>query len=401
MSRVRFVLAAALLVGACRNTGDAGKAPPVAPDAHPAHAAPADHAVLARVFVELLGRREFDDALLRLAPEAKAGLTSAQLQQLWDAELGGLGPFASIAGETVLPDRVVVHARLAHGTIAVDLAFGTGGDRIAHFTVEPADSYEAPAYVDDARFEARDVAVGDGARALPGTLLVPTGAGPFPAVLLVGDEGPLDRDEASGGARPLRDLAEGLASRGVAVLRWEKRTFGAHLVAVHEKPDQLTISDEYLDDVAAAIALARATPGIDPARVWVLGHALGGWLAPRIIALHPELAGAIALGAPSRPPEDVFATDAAQAARVKSASLDEKTAPDLLPRGIPARWWLSLRGYDPLAGAKGPLLFLDQATEDLDGWRKAGAEVATFAAFYSKGHVDPEVVGDVASRIMR
>ena len=60
---------------------------------------------------------------------------------------------------------------------------------------------------------------------LPGTLLVPKGEGPFPAAVLVQGSGPSDRDESVGALKPFRDLAEGLAERGVAVYRFDKRTY--------------------------------------------------------------------------------------------------------------------------------------------------------------------------------
>ena len=53
---------------------------------------------------------------------------------------------------------------------------------------------------------------------------MPVGDGPFPAVVLVHGSGPHDRDETIGPNKPLRDVADGLASRGIAVLRYEKRT---------------------------------------------------------------------------------------------------------------------------------------------------------------------------------
>ena len=66
--------------------------------------------------------------------------------------------------------------------------------------------------------------VGVGEWVLPGTISMPRGDGPFPAVVLVHGSGPNDRDETIGPNKPFRDLAGGLASQGIAVLRYEKRT---------------------------------------------------------------------------------------------------------------------------------------------------------------------------------
>src|SRR5437868_1155092 len=72
-------------------------------------------------------------------------------------------------------------------------------------------------------FDEREVTVGKGEWELPGTLGLPKGSGPFPAVVLVQGSGPQDRDETMGVNKPFQDIAWGLASNGIAVLRYDKR----------------------------------------------------------------------------------------------------------------------------------------------------------------------------------
>ena len=80
------------------------------------------------------------------------------------------------------------------------------------------------AYVKPDAFTETEVTVGSAPWTLPGTLSMPKGNGPFPAVVLVAGSGPQDRDGTIGPNAPLRDLAWGLASNGIAVLRYDKRT---------------------------------------------------------------------------------------------------------------------------------------------------------------------------------
>src|SRR4051794_36392117 len=142
-------------------------------------------------------------------------------------------------------------------------------------------------------FTEEPVVVGSGEWALPGTLTLPTGTGPFPAVVLVHGSGPHDRDETIGPNKPFRDLAWGLATRGIAVLRYEKRTkeHGAKFV----KENTYTLRSEVIDDVRAAVALLRSHRSVDPKRIFVAGHSQGAVAAPRVAELEPGLGGVILL----------------------------------------------------------------------------------------------------------
>lgn len=115
---------------------------------------------------------------------------------------------------------------------------------------------------------------------LPGTLTMPEGDGPFPAVILVQGSGPQDRDETIGPNKPFRDLAWGLAQEGIAVLRYDKRTYVYQKEMVNE--NNLTLYDETIDDAVSAVEVLAALEKIDPAAIYVLGHSLGGEALPRI-----------------------------------------------------------------------------------------------------------------------
>src|SRR5205085_5611164 len=104
-------------------------------------------------------------------------------------------------------------------------------------------------------FTERPVTIGEGDWKLGGTLTMPNGSGPFPGVVLVHGSGPNDRDETVGGTKMFKDLAEGLASRGIAVVRYDKRTkvYQTRMAGLKH----FTVADETVDDAAKAAALLR------------------------------------------------------------------------------------------------------------------------------------------------
>ena len=111
--------------------------------------------------------------------------------------------------------------------------------------------------------------------------------------------GPHNRDGLLGPLTPYRDIAHGLASRGIAVLRYDKRTFTHQArVAINER---FTIDSESTDDALHAVEFLRRQEDIDGERVFVIGHSQGALVTPRILARDDAIAGGILLAAPARP----------------------------------------------------------------------------------------------------
>lgn len=135
----------------------------------------------------------------------------------------------------------------------------------------------------------RDVTV-PGPVPLPGTLTLPVGSGPFPGVVLVHGSGAGDRDETLGGNKTFRDIAWGLAALGVVVLRYDKRP---HVFPAWFAKPGFTVKDETIDDAVSALVVLRDQPEVHASRTFVLGHSLGGMLAPRIALTDGKGAGLI------------------------------------------------------------------------------------------------------------
>jgi uncharacterized protein len=278
------------------------------------------------------------------------------------------------------------------------------------------------------RFAEESVTVGGGEWALPGTLSMPVGP-VAAAIVLVHGSGPNDRDETLGPNKPFRDLAWGLADRGIAVLRYEKRT--RQYARKMAGNSNLTVREETTDDAILAAALLRAHDRIDPKRVFVLGHSLGGTLAPRIGAEDRSLAGLIILAGATRPFVEVAREQLAYLASLTPGAIDPEGGLNRLLASAPESYWRDFNRYQPAQTAATltiPMLILQGERDyqvtvaDLNGWRvaiggRAGVTIKSYptlnhlflpgegkstpAEYERAGHVPDFVLDDIAGWIKK
>ncbi len=409
-----------------------------------------------RGIVEELKAEDFEALRSRFDEAMKNELPDTRLRESWASLLVTAGklkscgePRTSLAEEHTL---AFADCAFERQEVELKLTFHPDG-RLAGMFLEPKaaprPAWTAPAYVTAGAFRERQVTIGSGLVSLPGTLAMPEGDGPFPGVVLVHGSGPHDRDETIGGLRPFQDLAQGLASRGIAVLRYEKRTkvYQEELAGTRD----MTVKEEVIDDALAAVKLLRATPGIDRRRVFVAGHSLGAFLAPRIGVLDGALAGVILLAGPSRPMSEVvhdqaqwlLAPEASEVQRLAAPGVEAeaKALADLyagqpgpasgMILGASVSYWLDLKSQVPVVSARSlgrPILILQGERDyqvtmaDFAGWKKAlegragvtlksypklnhlfaSGEGRSSPAEYEKpGHVAAEVIEDVAAFVKK
>ena len=132
---------------------------------------------------------------------------------------------------------------------------------------------------------------------LDGTLSLPEGDGPFAAVVIAHGSGPQSRDGALGPLTAYRDIARGLASQGIAALRYDKRTF---TYRPRWKLTGPSLPTAKRNDALAAVDFLRGHEAIDPEGIVVLGHSQGGSLTPRTLSRDDKIAGGILLAAATR-----------------------------------------------------------------------------------------------------
>jgi dienelactone hydrolase len=368
-----------------------------------------DIVALADRFYDLLITRQdyagasglFDDRMKTALPESK-------LKEVWDTLPQQTGSFQSrsdarLAERQGRYQQVIIPLKFEkmplNMLVAVDVLTG----QVSGLFFQPdqaaqAQQYKTPPYVDATQFEEQEVKFGTEPWILPGTLTLPAGDGPFPAVVLVHGSGPNDRDETLGPNKPFKDIAQGLASQGIAVLRYDKRTktYPQEVMQIKD----FTVEDETIDDAVAAVEFVRRQPQVDPRKVFVAGHSLGGYLAPRIAQADSNIAGMILLAGAARPLEDlmveqiryVLESDGSLSAQdqlqinqlqkqvdaVKVLAGQSSSGDAIL--GAPASYWIDLKDYRPAELARGltiPLLVVQgerdyQVTlKDFQNWKDA------------------------------
>ncbi|MCC7175422.1 MAG: alpha/beta fold hydrolase [Bryobacterales bacterium] len=321
----------------------------------------ADSLSIAEAVFDELVRQDFPALAARFSAQMKAAAPPEKLAATVAPALTGFGPLRSGRPRPRYTqaqgnDVFVFPAEFEKNRVNIIITLNPEGQLAGMF-------FQAP---DPEPPKAGELLVATGDARLPATLALPDGPGPFPVLVLVHGSGPQDRDETIGANAPFRDLADGLASRGVGTLRYVKRTRQAPQSPVP------TVEQEVIEDALSAMALARRQARVDPKKVFLLGHSLGGYLGPRIALRDSEVAGLVLLAANARPIE-TLAREQLRYLGAPSGTLDKLLA------AAPASYWADLRAYEPVATAqkvRAPMLILQgerdyQVTmEDFGLWKE-------------------------------
>lgn len=255
--------------------------------------------------VDLLAKGDYETAVKDFDPTMTLALPPAKLEEAWKSLQNAVGAFQK-RQETHLAriqqyNVVFVTCKFDKALVDVKVVFDSDRKIAGLFFVPPESAgadYQMPSYARPDATREQSVTVVSGRWSLPGTLALPSsGAGPFPVAILVHGSGPHDRDETVGANRPFRDLAMGLAAKGIATLRYEKRT-RQYPDSFAARTDQVTVRDETINDALAAAAMLRGRGDIDSKRIFIIGHSLGGMVAPRIAKDDPNIAGLVIMSAP-------------------------------------------------------------------------------------------------------
>ena len=353
-----------------------------------------DHKETAKTILTLLNNNEYSKAVSYFDTSYAKRLTPERLEKTWTSVIKLVGAYKKTTDITVnsQPGTAIVLQKCEFEKRSMNLRMSFNSkEKIINFSIlpdSPKDKYELPAYYDSTKVEELEVKITNGTFKLPGTLTMPKTGSKFPVVVFVHGSGSNDRDESVGASKVFKDMALGLAMKGVASLRYEKRTkvYGGRLM---QNKKINTVKEETIDDVIAAVHSLGNYSSIDTNRVFLIGHGLGGMLLPRIAQQLPGLSGLFIMGASGGRLEDVFYNESVyllaldsmtskkeayldtlkrQAAKVKlitPASANDTTVDNRL-LGFPKTYWIDLSTYNQLKTAKklGLPVYILQAERD-------------------------------------
>jgi len=262
--------------------------------------------VQANQFFNYFINGNIDKAYPYFDDEFKAKVSFEQIKSLQKQFLSSYGNFISINKTSPYTQNNIKYVLL---TVAFDRAKPVfaltlnNKNKIAGLFTTATNynvKYTDPNYVKKDSYLEETIAIETGEFRLPGLLTRPKVGENYPVVVLIHGSGPQNMDEQTGNLKPFRDLALGLASKGIASIRYDKRT---RVYGIKSAPagQNIGVEDEVINDALSAIKYAGNVKGVNAKKVFLLGHSLGAQLAPVIATGHQSLAGILLLAAPARP----------------------------------------------------------------------------------------------------
>ncbi|MFT4521499.1 MAG: pimeloyl-ACP methyl ester carboxylesterase [Bacteroidia bacterium] len=251
----------------------------------------------------LLQKNKLNKVYSKLSPEFQQSFSKRKFKTSWKQLVKTNGNIQSIKRSDTInatsTSTIVVLEKLMLNL----LVSSDGSGKISGFGLRPL-SYAPPKESQNKIYGKERVIIKTDTFSMKGELTFPIDCDQCPLVILVHGSGCSDMDESAYALAPFKDLALTLSNQGIATLRYNKRC--NEYPASISKKEAWTLQDETINDALSAVRLSKNFSQIDTNRIYVLGHSLGAFAAPRIAEMDTTLAGIILLAGPSRPLYEVL-----------------------------------------------------------------------------------------------
>jgi dienelactone hydrolase len=406
-------------------------------------------------FIKQLEHHQYDSCYAMFDTVMASKFSADMLEQMWESLPKYMGEYKSYSTVTSEKkdsmDIVFVRCEFEKTKMDLQIAYNKSKKIAGMFFTMPKNkaAYVYPEYSLSHKFYETKIAVKTGAYTLPGVLCIPNTIKNPPVVILLAGSGPNDKDEAIGANRPLKDLAVGLASNGIATYRYDKRTF-VYRKEIAQNINDFDINKEIIEDAISAVNLIKKNPEFKLSKIYIVGHSLGAMCAPLIASKSKSVSGIVLLAGNARPLEDLVleqsiymcsldsidATEKKEIEKlntqikiVKDAKLLKTSTPDQLPLELTSTYWQSLTKYNQLQVAKKikqPILVLQGERDyqvtmiDFNLWKQnlndnpknqfisypklnhllmKGEGKSTPSEYEKQGNVDKKIIVDIANWI--
>jgi len=412
--------------------------------------------VKSKQIYDWLREGEFGKVAAQFDTSMLSRVDSAKLSEAWIRMSEKAGRFVKIKDTDIERknnhDVVNQLSEFEKMDLTFRLVYGMNGKVKGIFFVPAVQKFEFddPPYYDRSLFFEKKNPLNSGSLRLPAILTQPKEVKNPPVLILVHGSGPNDKDETVGNTKIFRDISVGLAAQGIATLRYDKRTRVYAARMMKDRMNKITVEEEVIEDVIAAIQMVKKDSTLDSTRIFILGHSLGGYLLPRIASQSSDIKGLIMFAANARPVEDMMqeqveylyandstsriteeVIDSLRNGRIRVKQLNQSNQNDTTGiMGLPVAYWLDLKDYNPVEAAAKlnlPMLFLHgdrdyQVTStDFTLWKDGlkhkdnvlfrsypdanhlfidGKGISLPAEYNKSGHVSKVVIDDISSFIL-
>ncbi len=247
-------------------------------------------------------QEKFDSVYSLFDAEMKRKLDVSKIEGAWEQFIMMYGNVTS--SDELRVEEVKSHfvtkrsVKLEKGKITLSVNFDSLA-QVAGLFISPGEIPYTPAeYVNAELFTELRIEYGGILVKNSGRLSIPKSKTPMPVVIIVPGSGGIDKDCSIGPNKIYKDLAWGLASKGIAAFRYDKKTH--HYLNKLLEDDSLgkepfTVENEYLQDLEEIISAIAARKEINPNQTYILGHSQGGYLIPMLNKKFKNIAGYISM----------------------------------------------------------------------------------------------------------
>lgn len=331
-----------------------------------------DNTAISLAFLNYMKKGNFNKSYSYFDKVITDKITTQNLEAIWSSVNVQVGEYTGSTGSNSefkdSTETIIINGQFESGKLDIKFVYNAKHKIVGFFFLQPKGgaSYVEPSYQDKSLYKEQDISLKiKGGLKLPGKFVAPNQSKLFPIVIFVQGSGPSDMDETLGPTKLFKDMSIGLAKYGIGSYRFDKRTkiYPEQFVS----NSNYTVNDEVIEDIVSAINFCKKLEGVDSNSIYIIGHSLGGMLAPRINQLKPELKGLILMAANARPLEDlileqityIYSLDGLneieknqieilsnQLKLVKQLQSNEIKNSSELPLGLSASYWIDLNKYN-------------------------------------------------------